>query len=94
MALKAVYVDRWKFSRPFSRVSHLDDFLEEVRQEDAGMAGYDFGNDTKAGIAVAAVFRVLSHFVSEGEMNDIMGVMPAEIKEFIRESIIANKTII
>jgi hypothetical protein len=33
------------------------------------------------------VFKALNYFVSEGEMNDIINVVPAELKEYIKESI-------
>lgn len=47
MVLKGVYVDGWKFDKDFNRISHLDDYLDEVRREDGGLAGYDFGNNRK-----------------------------------------------
>lgn len=87
VALKGVYVDGWKFNKDFNRIRHLNDFLDEVRREDGGLAGFDFGNDAMAEITVASVFKVLSYFVSEEEMNDVRGIMPAELKEFIKESI-------
>ncbi len=87
VALKGVYVDGWKFNKGFNRIRHLNDFLDEVRREDGGLAGFDFGNDSMAEITVASVFKVLSYFVSEEEMNDVRAVMPAELKEFIKESI-------
>lgn len=92
VALKGVYVDGWKFDKDFNRIHHVNDFLDEIRKEDRGLAGYDFGNNSKAEIAVASVFKALNNFVSEGEMNDITDVMPAELKEFIKESI-ADKII-
>lgn len=94
MALKGVYVDGWKFDYDFNRIHHVDDFLDEVKKEDEGLAGYDFGNNAKAKLAVASVFKALNYFVSEGEMNDIMSVMPQEIKEFIKESIAGKKIIL
>lgn len=94
MILKGVYVDGWQFDKEFNRISHLEEFFDEVRKEDRGLAGYDFGNNEAATMAIAAVFKALNYFVSEGEMNDIMDVMPSEIKEFIRESIAGEGTII
>jgi uncharacterized protein (DUF2267 family) len=87
MALKGVFVDGWHFDKDFTRISHVDDFLDEVRKEDGGLAGYDFGNNKKAVKAVSAVFRAMNYFISEGEMNDITDVLPAELKAFVRESI-------
>jgi uncharacterized protein (DUF2267 family) len=93
VVLKGVYVDGWKFDKDFNRISHLTDFLDEVRYEDGEQAGHDLGNNATARIAVAAVFKALSYFVSEGEMNDVIDVMPAELKTFIRESIAGGETV-
>lgn len=87
MVLKGVYVDGWHFDKDFTRISHVDDFLDEVRKEDGGLAGFDFGNNKKAAKAVSAVFKAMNYFISEGEMNDITDVLPVELKDFIRESL-------
>ena len=94
MVLKGVYVDGWWFEKDYTRISHVNDFLDEVREEDGGLAGYDFGNNARAKAAVAAVFKALYYFVSEGEMNDVIAVMPQELKEFIKESIAGNETVL
>ena len=94
MAMKGVYVDGWKFNKPISRIRHLDDFLDEVREEDGGLAGYDFGNKASAKVAVGAVFKALHFFVTEGEMNAITGVMPGELKKFIKETIAGKDMIL
>jgi uncharacterized protein (DUF2267 family) len=93
MVLKGVYVDGWKFDKAFNRISHLADFLDEVRYEDGEQGGHDFGNNATARIAVAAVFKALNYFVSEGEMNDVIDIMPDELKTFIRESIAGEETV-
>jgi uncharacterized protein (DUF2267 family) len=90
MTLKGVYVDGWKFNKDFNRISHVNEFLDEVRSEDGGLADYDLGDNSKASLAVATVFKALNYFVSEGEMSDMMAVMPAALKEFIKKSIVGN----
>jgi uncharacterized protein (DUF2267 family) len=92
MALKAVYVDGWKFNREFNRIKHIHDFFDEVRKEDNQSAGYDFGNDSRAGPAVSSVFKALNYYISEGEMNDLINAMPGELKEFIKKSIAGAKS--
>jgi uncharacterized protein (DUF2267 family) len=87
MALKAVFVDGWKFDEPYVRKGHLHDFFEEIRAEDGLTPAYDFGNDEKAGLAVAAVFRTLNYFVSEGEKDDLIAVLPQEIKKFVQDAL-------
>jgi uncharacterized protein (DUF2267 family) len=93
MVFKGVYVDGWKFDKVYKRITHLTDFLDEVRQEDGGLAGYDFGNDIKAKQAVTAVFKGLNFLISEGEMNNIISVMPPQLKKFIKEVIAGEGTI-
>jgi uncharacterized protein (DUF2267 family) len=94
MALKGVYVDGWKFNKDYDRITHVNDFLDEIRKEDGELAGYDFGNDEKAKIAVAIVFEGLSYFVSEGEMEDIIATIPKELKIFSRKNTVKNKLVL
>ena len=94
MSLKAVYVDDWRFDKDFNRISHVNDFLDEVRLEDGGLAGYDFDNNSKAEVAVASVFKALNYFVSEEEMNDILDVMPSALKQFIKQRIEGKGTVL
>ena len=94
MALKGVYVDGWNFARVFTRISHVEDFLNEVRKEDGDRAGYDFGNNTKARLSVEAVFKALSYFVSEGEMNDIIDILPEKMKVFTRHALASNENVL
>ena len=93
MMLKGVYVDGWSFDKDFSRIRHVEDFLDEVRKEDGGLAGYDFGNNIKARFTTSSVFKALSYFVSEGEMNDIIDVLPGEMKEFIRHALASSEIV-
>lgn len=93
LALKGVYVDGWRFDNVFNRISHLEDFLDEVRHEDGGLAVFDFGDNSKTQIAVASVFKAMNYFISEGEMNDIIDVMPAALKMFIRESVAGDEAV-
>lgn len=94
MALKAVYVDGWKYAEPFKRIHHVDEFLDEIRIEDGQTAGYDFGNNEEAKKAVTAVFRVLNLFVSDGEVEDVVAVLPKELKEFVREALGEKKLVL
>ena len=94
MCIKGVYVDGWKFDKVYNRITHLNDFFDEARKEDGDIAGYDFGNNKKAEIAIASVFKALKYFISDGEMNDVIGVLPAEIGHFIKKSIAGNELVI
>ena len=87
MAVKGIYVDRWATPHRVPRIHHVEEFLNEIRLYDKKLAGYDFGNDESARKAAEAVFRTLNYYLSEGEFEDIIAVMPAEIKKFIGGSI-------
>lgn len=93
MVLKGVYVDGWSFDKDFTRIRQVEDFLDEVRKEDGGLAGYDFGNNIKARFTTGSVFKALSYFVSEGEMNDIIDVLPGEMKEFTRHALASSEIV-
>lgn len=91
MALKSVYVDNWKPNLTFTRIHHLSEFLKEIREADGELAGYDFGNDQQCEKYMEGVFRVLNFFVSDGEMHDVMGVMPEALKQLFKKSIGENR---
>ncbi len=93
MVLKGVYVDGWKYDQPFHRIKKVEEFLDEIRMEDGQTAAYDFGNNDEAKNAVSAVFRTLSYYVSEGEMNDIIAVLPEEIKKFVSDATGKNRMV-
>lgn len=94
MVLKAVYVDGWNYNKPFQRIHRVDEFLDEIRKEDGKNAGYDFGNNEEAKKVVIAVFRVLFLFVSEGEINDMVAVLPSALKELVKEAVGENRMVL
>ena len=40
---------------------------------------------------VKGVVRILGQYVSQGEMNDVIGVLPAEIKDFFKSTLEENQ---
>jgi uncharacterized protein (DUF2267 family) len=94
MALKGVYVDQWNPSKSWPRIHTIEEFLDEIRAEDKEMAGYDFGNNEKAKKAVSAVFRTLTYYLSEGEFDDFIAMLPKDIQKFIRGSIGEGKAVL
>lgn len=94
MSLKSVYVDQWKFSaKPNNKIKHLSEFMNEVIHFCSIQGGNDLRTELDARIAVKAVFTVLKKYVSKGELDDIIGVLPKEIGIFIQETEI-NITVI
>lgn len=84
MALKGVYVDGWKMPQYFERIRHLHEFLNDVRRIEGPTAAYDLGNDEKAKQRVGIIFQILHEYISEGEMENILGQFSEEIRHFIQ----------
>jgi uncharacterized protein (DUF2267 family) len=83
MTLKAVYIDGWIPSkkRPTSRKkSH---FIAEVKHEDDAMRSEDFANKAEVTFAVGAVLRTLQRYISFGELEDILGVLPKSLRNYL-----------
>jgi len=85
MALKSVYVDGWNPFAPFERIRKVDDFLEEIRKEDGGQAGYDLGNDQQALLAASVVMKVLHDSMSEGGFEGLVQTLPNDYQAWINE---------
>jgi uncharacterized protein (DUF2267 family) len=84
MALKSVYVDGWKHQEEFVRIRHLDDFLDQIRLEDKGTAGYDFGNNQRALKAVSVVFQTLHESISEGGFEGLVHTLPESYQTWMK----------
>jgi uncharacterized protein (DUF2267 family) len=87
MAIKAVYVDGWKFSTDFKRLHHIEDFMDEVLKEDGMAASRDFRTEDEVKIAVEAVFKTLARYVSAGEIRHMIAVLPRELKALLTEAV-------
>lgn len=93
MAMKAVYVDGWTYNRSQAKLRHIAELLDEIREEDGKLSGYDFGNNANAVRALKAVFNTMSSFVSPGEMKDVLGTLPNEIRGILQESLLSKPII-
>lgn len=88
MAIKAIYVDGWSLKNSHKYTRTIDQFLFDVIRNDGIAALDDFSlSREEATVVVERVFYVLSRHVSRGEFNDIIAVLPAEIKTLVQESI-------
>lgn len=80
MALKAVYVDDWNITRKRANYSTKQDMLVDVTgQLQTGLLDFAFEPEEK----VKAVFRVLRHTVSEGEMRHVINQLNPELAELV-----------
>lgn len=83
MFIKALYVDGWKIKEGGERLRNLGDFIEAVREADDVRNNGDFVTDYEAKEAIQAVFRVLKNHVSEGEIHDLIAVLPSDLKSVL-----------
>lgn len=72
--IRGIYYEEWRPGAPRRMEHDVDSFLRHVR-DSGGMAG-----ETEASHAVASVARVLRRHVSEGEMRDVLAVLPADLR--------------
>ena len=81
MLIKAIYVDGWKIGNGNYRESrNFGDFIEAFREADLQQA---YISDYEAKEAIQAVFRILKKHVSQGEIFDIIAVLPTEMKSLL-----------
>jgi uncharacterized protein (DUF2267 family) len=75
--IRGIYYEDWDPSRTPLPIHHVDAFLDHVVRE-GRMAG-----ETEASLAVTAVARVLREHVTEGEIDDVLAVLPDKLKVLI-----------
>lgn len=83
MLIKAIYVDGWKISPEAMKIRHAGDFIEAVREAGGQGLYHEFTTDNEVEKAIRAVFRVLKNHVSEGEIKDVLGILPEELREVL-----------
>lgn len=79
MPIKAVYIDGWKFQQKKIGIKTFNDLAKEVIKEANVAAWRDFSTLEDANDAIIAVLQTMSYYVSHGEMEDILSVMPKQI---------------
>ncbi len=94
VAVKGIYVEQWHIDATVKKLHTQHDFLNEVCHYDKGTVLEDFENYEAVEKSVKAVFRTLNYYLSEGEFEDIIAVMPVEIKKLIEDSIGKNRMVL
>lgn len=74
LLIRGVYYDEWDPSRNPVRDRHLDDFLARVQTHLRNDSTHDIEQTVKA------VFKVIRSKVTEGEIKDVKGMMPEELR--------------
>ena len=72
--VRGIYYEGWVPSRTPTSERSVDDFLRRIADE-ALLPG-----ETEASYACSAAARVLRRHVSEGEIDDVVAVFPAELR--------------
>jgi uncharacterized protein (DUF2267 family) len=75
--IRGIYYEDWDPSRTPLPIHDVEAFLDHVVRE-GRLAG-----ETEASLAVTAVARVLREHVSEGEIDDVLAVLPDKLKVLI-----------
>lgn len=75
MVVRGIYFEGWKPAGKPEKQRTLQAFLDALREEVPGMLPSD------APVAAAAVFEVLQRHVSAGEVEDVQGMLPSEVRE-------------
>jgi uncharacterized protein (DUF2267 family) len=78
--IRGIYYEGWKPSRVPMSYHDVDSFLARVAEE--GM----LAGETEASVAVAAVARLLRRHVSEGELDDVLAMLPETLRPLLAES--------
>jgi uncharacterized protein (DUF2267 family) len=74
MLITGIYYEGWEPEDKPERIRHIEEFLARV--------GEAFGWQSEdSERAARAVFNVLAHRISEGEIQDIKGILPQELRE-------------
>lgn len=84
MFLKAVYVNGWSLKKQKHKVKKLNEFIALVRAKvgSSGDVDFDYSDDV-AEQYIDATLIYLRKYVSEGEMEDIRGILPKDLKSLI-----------
>lgn len=75
--LRGIYYEGWDPSSTPAPYHDVGSFLERAEDE-AGHIG-----DTEASFAMTAAMRVLRTHVSAGEIDDVLAVLPAPVREML-----------
>lgn len=78
--VRGIYYEGWRPSTTPQRYHDRETFLRKIADE-ALVAG-----TTEASYAVTAAAAVLRRHVSQGEVEDVLAILPAEIRELLAEA--------
>jgi uncharacterized protein (DUF2267 family) len=74
MLVRGFYYEGWDPTGKPEKVRHKEQFLARIEQE------FDNDNSVDPEVVARAVFFVLSHRVTEGEIKDVKHILPEELR--------------
>lgn len=83
MFLKAVYVNGWTLKGKKEKIKNIDDFIALLRTISGTTSLVDFDSETIAEDDIYSTFSMLRKYVSDGQMDDMMGQMPKQLKKLL-----------
>ncbi|MGZ4269705.1 MAG: DUF2267 domain-containing protein [Solirubrobacteraceae bacterium] len=78
--VRGIFYEGWNPSSTPQRYRSKDEFLRRVGREG------DLHGETEASYATSATLALLRRHVSKGEMEDVMAVLPAPLRELLEVS--------
>jgi uncharacterized protein (DUF2267 family) len=78
MLIKAIYINGWK-PKEKNKIRTMDNFIECLMLQNPRATVHDYPNDEAAIDRTKAVIRVLRRHISPGEIDDVIGQLPAEL---------------
>ena len=81
--IKALYVENWKYSDRHLNYRTKQSLFEALKASEHLSRPDDFPNENYAIFAVKAVLKNLSHYVTPGEMADVLAQLPSDIRSLV-----------
>ena len=91
IALKGLYVDGWMPTHEHEITRKKIDFIEEVLAYEDKNKWPRFEDVENATKAVRSVFKTLKKYISQGEFENVIAILPKELKQLVKSSIYSKK---
>ena len=72
--IRGIYFEGWKPQAKTSRIRHLDEFEAHIHRD--AHRKFDVSLDR----VIRAVFKVLARHISDGEISDVVRILPQELR--------------
>ena len=90
MMIKAVYVDGWQIGKHQARVATYEAFVAEVYHLGGGFNELTFCSLMEVERGIEGVLKVLKHYISEGEFNDVLASMPQKLQSTLLDMLMKD----